>query len=66
MAPTNPPNDALSTADDPVIHWLVARDPAIRWQVMRDLLAAPAAEGAAERVRGQRLVTRRLPHVMAV
>ena len=49
VASTSPPNDALSTADDPVIHWPLAGDPAIRWQVMRDLLAAPAAKGAAER-----------------
>jgi hypothetical protein len=34
-----------------VIEWLLDSDPSIRWQVMRDLIAAPAAEVAAERAR---------------
>ncbi len=34
-----------------VIDWLLDGDPAIRWQVMRDLLDAPEAEWAAERVK---------------
>jgi hypothetical protein len=40
----------MTTAVIPT-RWLLDSDPAIRWQVMQDLLAAPAAEVAAERAR---------------